>query len=363
MKKPSGISESPTANHDRRLRRRVFLGWLGAAAVAPEALAWTDAPLPVSVVAINHTKIRVSDPARSLEWYQNLFGLPIVARQGKTVILRIGEGPQFLAIDGEPSSQPRIVHMGLSIDGFDANQILQSLKAHGTGSSGELGPIKAGIRTRGPELGGAPSGTPEVFLEDPDGITIQLQDKSYCGGGGNLGDKCLTTAKPAPQKGLLNLRDYNHFTTFVSNQIQSVAFYRQVFQMPIDTWQGEMPLLRVGSGNQFLAFVGAGGRGDFRPFIHHVCFTVNEFNTEKVLDALADFGIKRRETTRSAFKPLQSYVTMRRPNRGGAPDGTPELYFSDPDGILLQIQDVRYSGGSGYLGDERGVTPKKPMKK
>jgi catechol 2,3-dioxygenase-like lactoylglutathione lyase family enzyme len=156
----------------------------------------------------------------------------------------------------------------------------------------------------------------------------------------------------------LNLRDYNHFTTFVSDQIATVAFYRQLFQMPIDTWQGEMPLLRAGSGNQFLAFVGAGGRRNFRPFIHHVCFTVNEFNPEKVLDALADFGIKRRDTTRGPVKPLQSYVTMRMPNRGGAPNGTPELYFSDPDGILLQIQDVRYSGGSGFLGSQRGVSPK-----
>jgi hypothetical protein len=47
---------------------------------------------------------------------------------------------------------------------------------------------------------------------------------------------------------------------------------------------------------------------------------------------------------------------MRMPNRGGALNGTPELYFTDPDGILLQIQDVRYSGGSGYLGNERGTS-------
>jgi hypothetical protein len=47
---------------------------------------------------------------------------------------------------------------------------------------------------------------------------------------------------------------------------------------------------------------------------------------------------------------------MRMPDRGGAPKGTPELYFTDPDGIRLQIQDVRYSGGSGYLGDQRGTS-------
>jgi catechol 2,3-dioxygenase-like lactoylglutathione lyase family enzyme len=351
----SGNSKIPTAIQDGILRRRVFLGGLGALALAPNAVAAMAAPSPISVAAINHTKIRVSDPARSLKWYQSLFGLPIVARQGKTVILRIGEGPQFLAIDGEASRKPGIVHMGLSIDGFDAHQVLRSLETHQG-----LDPIKARIQTRGPELVGDPSGTPELFLEDPDGITVQLQAKSYCGGGGKLGNKCLAKPKPAPKKGLLNIRDYNHFTTFVSDRVQTVAFYRQLFQMPIDTWQGEMPLLRVGSGNQFLAFVGAGGRRNFRPFIHHVCFTVSAFTPEKVLDALADFGIKRRDTTRGPVQPLQSYVTMRMPNRGGAPNGTPELYFSDPDGILLQIQDVRYSGGSGHLGDQRDASSRPP---
>ena len=311
------------------LRRRDFLGGLGALALAPNAVAAMAARSPISVTAINHAKIRVTDPARSLEWYQSLFGLPIVARQGTTVILRIGEGPQFLAIDGESSRKPGIVHMGLSVDSFDANQVLQTLK-----TNDQLGPIKARIHTRGPELGGAPSGTPELFLEDPDGITVQLQDTSYCGGGSKLGDKCSAKPKPSRKKGLLNLRDYNHFTVFVGDQIQTVAFYRQLFQMPIDTYQGAMPLLRVGSGN--------------------------EFNPEKVLGALADFGVKRRDTTRGPVKPLQSYVTMRMPNRGGAPKGTPELYFTDPDGIRLQIQDVRYSGGSGYLGDQRGTASSHP---
>ncbi len=345
----SGLREIPTAIHDRLLPRRAFLGGLGALALAPKASAEMVAPSPSSVAAINHTKIRVSDPARSLEWYQSLFGLPVVARQGKTVILRIGEGPQFLAIDGEASNDPGIAQMGLSIDGFDAKRILQSLTAQT-----QFDPVKARIQTRGR----GPSGTPELFLEDPNGITVQLQDKSYCGGGGKLGNKCLAKPKTSPKKGILDLRDYNHFTMFVSDQVQTVAFYRQLFQMPIDTWQGEMPLLRVGSGNQFLAFVDAGGRRNFRPFIHHVCFTVSQFNSKKILDALADFGIKRRDTARGPVKPLQSYVTMRMPNRGGAPKGTPELYFSDPDGILLQIQDARYRGGGGYLGNQRGASSK-----
>jgi hypothetical protein len=38
-------------------------------------------------------------------------------------------------------------------------------------------------------------------------------------------------------------------------------------------------------------------------------------------------------------------------NRGGAKDGTPELYFTDPDGLLIQLQDTKYCGGAGSLGE------------
>jgi hypothetical protein len=31
---------------------------------------------------------------------------------------------------------------------------------------------------------------------------------------------------------------------------------------------------------------------------------------------------------------------------------TKELYFTDPDGIRVQLQDVKYVGGAGVLGDK-----------
>jgi hypothetical protein len=31
---------------------------------------------------------------------------------------------------------------------------------------------------------------------------------------------------------------------------------------------------------------------------------------------------------------------------------TKELYFTDPDGIRVQLQDVKYKGGVGILGDK-----------
>ena len=32
--------------------------------------------------------------------------------------------------------------------------------------------------------------TPEITFDDPDGITVQLQDVNYCGGTGRLGNIC-----------------------------------------------------------------------------------------------------------------------------------------------------------------------------
>jgi len=345
-----------TAYEEGRVSRRVFLGSLAALAVAPRSFAKTPAPIPVA--AINHMTMSVSDPARSLMWYQGLFGMPIAARQADTVILRVGDGPQFMAIGGRASTRPRINHLCLSTDNFNADRIVRILGEHGLALSQTSGPMKVRIRMRGEKSGGAPEGTPELYLGDPDGIVVQLQDSAYCGGAGVLGDKCLEMPEPAPSKGLLKVGNYNHFTIFVTDQQRSIALYQRLFGMPIDTYQGTLPVLRIGSGSQFLALVGAGG-GPSGPFIHHACLTVDDFDPDRILGVLEDYGVTPRGDTRGPIGPLKSYVTMRMPDRGGAPGGTPELYFTDPDGILLQIQDVRYCGGNGYLGNECG-TPENP---
>ena len=302
--------------------------------------------------------ISVSDPARSLEWYQGLFGMPIAARQASTVILRVGNGPQFMAIGGGASRSPGINHLCLSADNFDADRIVEKLWENRFTSSSTSGPMQVRIRMRGAEFGGAPEGTPELYFGDPDGVVVQLQDSTYCGGEGLLGEVCLATPEPAPTDGLLQLQDYNHFTIFVTDQVRSMALYQQLFGMPVDTYQGALPVLRVGAGNQFLALAGAGG-GPSGPIIHHACFTVDDFDVERIISALEDYGVESQGENGNASGPLQSYVTMRMPDRGGAPSGTPELYFTDPDGILIQLQDTRYCGGNGYLGEECG-TPENP---
>ena len=68
----------------------------------------------------------------------------------------------------------------------------------------------------------------------------------------------------------------------MSDQLRSIAFYQRLFGMRVDTYQGPLPILRVGAGNQFLALVGGSGRR-LGPTIHHACLTVNDFDPDRVL--------------------------------------------------------------------------------
>jgi hypothetical protein len=79
--------------------------------------------------------------------------------------------------------------------------------------------------------------------------------------------------------------------------------------------------------------------------------TMENFRPDAVIKALESYGITPRGDSQGTPAPLVHYISVRREDRGGARDGTPELYFTDPDGLPIQLQDVSYCGGSGALGD------------
>ena len=314
----------------------------------------------IPIRSLNHVTLTVRDPRRSLEFYQGLFGMPIQSRQGNSVFLQIGSGPQFIGISGT-AGPPRITHFCVTTENFDEGRIMQILAAHGVtriessaaGSAANVVPLQAWVRHRREDLGGSAEGTAELHFTDPEGLVAQIQDVNYCGGAGAVGNVCLGTPEPAPTQGLLALQDYNHVTLGVINQQRSRAFYRALFGMPTNADQGGSESLRIGPGPQFLA-VGtttANGGTPGTPNIAHVCFTIESFDLDKIRGTLTEYGLKPGSRAAGPAAPLTHYVSLRMPDRGGAPGGTPELYFTDPDGIVLQIQDTSYCGGAGYLGN------------
>jgi catechol 2,3-dioxygenase-like lactoylglutathione lyase family enzyme len=329
-------------------RRQAVLS-LPALAAASSTLAQSSKQ-PIRVRSLSHMTLTVSDRKRSVEFYQGLFGLPVQHHQGVSMGLRIGSGPQYISLSqGGPNAKPGIAHFCMTVDQFSVAGITSELARHGV-TKGDPGPMTTWVRMRGPDAGGDKEGTPELYLGDPDGINVQLQDITYCGGSGALGNVCKPP-EPALTKGLIEVRDLSHFTLGVSDPQRSTAFYQSAFGLPVQTHQGAMPLLAVGGSRQFVAMAPASAVSPGAPQIAHGCFTMQDFNPDKVLKVLAEYGIKPRGSSGGPPAPLVSYVTMRMEDRGGAKGGTPELYFTDPDGILMQIQDVTYCGGSGYLGE------------
>jgi catechol 2,3-dioxygenase-like lactoylglutathione lyase family enzyme len=348
------------------ISRREALAAVGGVAAASHLFSQPKkGQLPVK--ALSHVTLSVSDPKRSIEFYQGLFGLPIQSYQGPTDAsppsLRIGAGPQFLFVSGiRGGGKPGIDHFCMTTPNFSVDRVTSILAEHGVtkvegaGAGIAGGPMKYRIRIRDERTGGSKEGTPEMYIGDPDGIAVQLQDTTYCGGSGPMGEVCFAKPVAPPKAGLIAIKDLSHVTAFVADASRSRAFYQDLFAMPVTAHQGPAtPLLGVGSNGQFLTIVGAGaGRPDAptpTSSINHACFTMENFDPDKVLKTLAEFGVKPRGDARGPAGPLVSYVTVRAEARGGAKEGTPELYFTDPDGILMQIQDVKYCGGAGRLGE------------
>jgi len=341
--------------------RRSLLKTLPALAISPSLLAQGSAA-PIPVIKLHNFGLRVRDVQRSQEFYQGLFGSPVLARQGDTVVLRMGDGPYFYSLTPAAAGEsPGITHVGLSVSDFNLQRIERALAANGVtpGSA----PTQAGPsvsvagtswhRVRGPDAGGATGGTHELFFADRDGIFYQLNGQNYCGGGGPTGDSC-GQLEESPSPGLIGLRELSHFTNFVHNREDANQFHRQLFGLDFQAYQGpNAPVIGVGDGLQFLMYVGGSNPGaPTQPGrIDHVCMGMDDFDVDGVLTMLTDYGLSARQDPADT-QPLMHWISMRMPNRGGAEGGTPELYFSDPDGIRIQLQDPAYCGGTGYLGND-----------
>ena len=144
-------------------------------------------PPPIPVRTLNHVRLVVPNVQRTLEWYLKLTDMRLQTFQepeagprtqgyvGPPIpILRVGSGPQFVALiqgSGPAAFRP---HVGFGVEGFDPDKIIKSLAQHR-------------VRWRIREREGA---TVEVLVDGPDGVDIQLQDVSYCGGRGPLGNMC-----------------------------------------------------------------------------------------------------------------------------------------------------------------------------
>jgi catechol 2,3-dioxygenase-like lactoylglutathione lyase family enzyme len=343
-----------TGSPSNSIKRRTLLQAIPAAAVvatfAPVLRA--QAARGIVVQQLHCCELRVSDLARSVAFYQALFGAAVLSDFGGRTCLAIGGEGQFMALRAcEAGEVPAITHIGLSIAGFDLTTQQEALRQLGFTETAAPSLSAAGLDSAMHYWVHDRSGTPELYFADARGLVVQLVDASYCGGSGAFGAVC-ENPRPAAE-GLFRLDELNHFTAFVNDGAGANNWWQQNFGLAPQAYQGPTsPVNGVGEGAQFLMFAGPFPGGESAPAnLHHASFNLKgDFSEESVLAKLTAYGLMARGE--NPVGPMMHYVSRRMPERGGVEGGTPEIYFTDPDGLLMQLQDPTYCGGGGYLGSE-----------
>ena len=329
-----------------QIPRRHFLVHLLAAGLWPRVtLAHPqskrqDSPLPVHVSTLNHVSFGCADLRSAVQWYGRVFGMAVHAFQdyaGGQTVLRIGAGPAYVALSQRNpktigQSPSRLPHFCWGVEDFSVDRILRALS--------ELQAPAQAVLREGKTING-------VNFDDPDGFPLQFNPVSACGGGGFLGDLCDASAQAVRLPGSpppIPVRTLNHVKLVVPNVRRTLEWYlrltdiqRQTDQEPAGGprtlgYEGPpIPILRVGSGPQFITLVEGRGPAAFRP---HVGFGVQGFAPDQIMARLAEHGVSARTRLREG--------------------ATAEILVEAPDGVEVQLQDVSYCGGRGLLGNMCG---------
>lgn len=237
---------------------------------------------------VDHVALAVGDIDKALVFYRSLFGNEVL-KDSRTERRYLRLGPCYLAIAPAAAGEAkRIDHIGIGITGFNASATKTSLE-------------RAGLKVRESELG--------VFVEDPDGLTIQVwADESW---------KQLRNVGPdkgPKQEVLFQPRGMHHVAIQTGDSVRSAEFYTKLFGEPIER-QGNpsapQPVFQAGETRITLYNPAAGKT----PKIDHFSVLVDTFDAPAAVKTAQSLG-------------AQGAVLSRQ--------GTFNEFF-DPEGIRLQV--------------------------
>jgi catechol-2,3-dioxygenase len=135
------------------LSRRHLLQGLTALAAASGALPAAAQTTPFSATRIDHISIQVTDMARSIEFYEKIFGLKIINEDKENEIVRMGVTRIIVSLHRKPPVGI-VDHFAIAIDDFDREAVTAELAKHGLQAQENL------------DYG--------FFVRDPEGIPVQI---------------------------------------------------------------------------------------------------------------------------------------------------------------------------------------------
>ena len=134
-----------------------------------------QSPRPIAIREIDHVVLRVVDLERVERFYRDVLGCTVARRQEAIGLIQLRAGSSLVdlvPVDGKlgrmggaaPGKEGRNVdHVCFRVEPFDEAAIRAHLAAHGV----EAGPLEARF--------GAEGDGPSIYLQDPEGNTIELK--------------------------------------------------------------------------------------------------------------------------------------------------------------------------------------------
>jgi catechol 2,3-dioxygenase-like lactoylglutathione lyase family enzyme len=147
------ISDLVTRFERGRLSRRELIQAITAVAAAT-AGATTASAAALKAGSINHTSVLVTDMARSIDFYDRVFGLSVLNEDKPNKISRLGIGAKVLVSLRVEPPPGLIDHFAIGVENFNREAVTASLK----------------------ELGLTPRENLEFgfHVKDPDGANVQI---------------------------------------------------------------------------------------------------------------------------------------------------------------------------------------------
>ncbi|SRR5579871_83260 len=275
--------------------RRCFLTLLGAIAAAPGAGAAEAIMQPVS---LDHVNIRVSNVAKTAEFYMGLFNTPVLrsaalraqptSPPSEGFFLKFGEG--YLAISQAfAPERPDLDHYSIGLRDYDKARLTAKLQEGG--------------------IAVPPRSSADVWVADPDGALMQLRQP-----GGWARQTATPYQVPARVGPSLSPLSMSRLALRSAELARAGDFYGRLFGSEIASAASSRSRA-FGLGDSVLELVstpansGATIRG-----LDHVRIAVKDFSVEGATRVLRERGIKIAD---------------------GASPGT--VGIADPDGLVIEL--------------------------
>ena len=135
------------------LSRRQLIQGLTVLAAAGGALPAAAQQTPFKSTRIDHISVQVTDMARSVDFYEKIFGLKILNEDKANEIVRMGVTKIIVSLHRK-APVGIVDHFAIAIDGFDRDAVTAELAKHGLKAEENL------------DYG--------FFVRDPEGIPVQI---------------------------------------------------------------------------------------------------------------------------------------------------------------------------------------------